>query len=516
MIMQAKASNPMYGTPKSGCTYRRRTFLWPGQPGSPVQLSGRKKHSGIATDVHEVFDPSTTPEVTPSVAFAEQVAAMERRIEVNCETQLDAMEHRVLSQLSGRKKHIPSGLATDVHEGFLSSATPVVTSSVGFAEQVAAMERRIEVNCETQLAGMEHRVLSAIAELLPAGLPSRLYYPTEQQLTDSSFTGSSDASSELATATKVAAPAAPVEIAVGDNVETPLAEGRTGPSFDETVALMVAELSDYAMAEKIDTTATLNELGFDSVANVELAMRFADLFGPQLDLMSMMNNSIEDVARVVVRDQGRQQAVVSQTARVAPPITAPTPSAPVTAAKARLAPTNAVASTAAPSAPRTPSPDAQPTVAPTAMATPNPLPSITPAPAPAAPLPSAAAFPGLPLGAHLGGGHLQVGSAPTAVAALSAAAETYRHTFRVLPTFVNVRAGPSVKARILARRFEGETFEAVEERNGWVCEGARADGKTPGWLLVDGTSLGLGVLLEPVATGVAPPTAAQSPSAPVH
>ena len=40
--------------------------------------------------------------------------------------------------------------------------------------------------------------------------------------------------------------------------------------------------------------------------------------------------------------------------------------------------------------------------------------------------------------------------------------------YQVLPSFVNVRASPSVKASILARRFQGDVFESDMERDGWV------------------------------------------------
>jgi hypothetical protein len=74
-------------------------------------------------------------------------------------------------------------------------------------------------------------------------------------------------------------------------------------------------------------------------------------------------------------------------------------------------------------------------------------------------------------------------------------------TYRVIPGFVNVRAEPSVKARILARRFQGEAFEAVEERAGWVRDSASYGSVDVGWLLVDGSSLGVGLLLERVPHG---------------
>ena len=80
--------------------------------------------------------------------------------------------------------------------------------------------------------------------------------------------------------------------------------------------------------------------------------------------------------------------------------------------------------------------------------------------------------------------------------------------FRVSHTFVNVRAGPSVHSRLLARRFEGECFTADDERDGWVRDGSTRYGSADGWLLVDGASLGLGSLLERVdeaaAAAVAP------------
>ena len=75
--------------------------------------------------------------------------------------------------------------------------------------------------------------------------------------------------------------------------------------------------------------------------------------------------------------------------------------------------------------------------------------------------------------------------------------------FQVLPSFVNVRASPSVKASILARRFQGDVFESDMERDGWVRDAsARYGDGVAGWLLVDGAALGLGSLLRRVDDAV--------------
>lgn len=69
----------------------------------------------------------------------------------------------------------------------------------------------------------------------------------------------------------------------------------------------------------------------------------------------------------------------------------------------------------------------------------------------------------------------------------------------VQPTFVNVRAAPTVRSSILARRFQGDVFESDLEQDGWVRDASvgYASGAN-GWLLIDGASLGLGTLLHGV------------------
>ena len=89
-------------------------------------------------------------------------------------------------------------------------------------------------------------------------------------------------------------------------------------------------------------------------------------------------------------------------------------------------------------------------------------------------------------------------------AEVPAAINSHRHTFRVVPAFVNVRDAPSLTAYLLCRRWEGELIEAIEERDGWIRD-ASEYGSVSGWLLIDGSQLGLGLLLDRVTPDSGPP-----------
>ena len=85
--------------------------------------------------------------------------------------------------------------------------------------------------------------------------------------------------------------------------------------------------------------------------------------------------------------------------------------------------------------------------------------------------------------------------------------------FRVVPSYINVRAKPSTSAALIARRFQGDCFEVDLERNGWV-RGVQCIGD-PGqeaWTLIDGKALGLGILIERLP----PSLAAKATLAPPH
>ena len=97
-------------------------------------------------------------------------------------------------------------------------------------------------------------------------------------------------------------------------------------------------------------------------------------------------------------------------------------------------------------------------------------------------------------------------AAPSASAALVNSATDpspprRRPCFRVVPQYINVRDNPSGTARIIARRFADDVFEAAEEQGGWVRDGSERYGSVDGWMLIDGKGLGLGVLLERLAPG---------------
>ena len=80
-------------------------------------------------------------------------------------------------------------------------------------------------------------------------------------------------------------------------------------------------------------------------------------------------------------------------------------------------------------------------------------------------------------------------------AASSSAVKACRECYRVAVGFVNVRSERTVSSHLLARRYAGETFWADANVEGWVREAALF-GASAGWLLIDGSSLGLGTLLE--------------------
>ena len=89
---------------------------------------------------------------------------------------------------------------------------------------------------------------------------------------------------------------------------------------------------------------------------------------------------------------------------------------------------------------------------------------------------------------------------------------TTQRFFRVLPAFVNVRQERSVSSPMLARRFQGEVVEADAEVDGWVrC--IERYGSRRGWLLLDGSALGHGLLLAPL-TAEAAEAARSSPPPP--
>ena len=73
-----------------------------------------------------------------------------------------------------------------------------------------------------------------------------------------------------------------------------------------------------------------------------------------------------------------------------------------------------------------------------------------------------------------------------------------RHTraYEVLLSHVKVRAAPSTSAAVLGYKHRGECFAGTES-DGWACSQMKDDG-TIGYVLIDGTSLGLGLLLRRV------------------
>ena len=67
---------------------------------------------------------------------------------------------------------------------------------------------------------------------------------------------------------------------------------------------------------------------------------------------------------------------------------------------------------------------------------------------------------------------------------------------------VAIRKEPRVDAPLLATRVTGDVVEASGVEGGWI----RLAGENGGWMLIDGSSVGLGILLEPVPVPDSPIT----------
>ena len=85
----------------------------------------------------------------------------------------------------------------------------------------------------------------------------------------------------------------------------------------------------------------------------------------------------------------------------------------------------------------------------------------------------------------------------------------------MLLAYVNVRAARTVTSRVLARRFAADVFTVDAVLDGWARPAERF-GSLEGWVLVDGSSLGVGPLLARLADdeaddapGEVPPTVAR-------
>eukprot|EP00966_Prymnesium_polylepis_P008764 202092-Prymnesium_polylepis.1 len=86
--------------------------------------------------------------------------------------------------------------------------------------------------------------------------------------------------------------------------------------------------------------------------------------------------------------------------------------------------------------------------------------------------------------------------APTSVKALGGAAAR-RAYYKVLPRAVKVRAAPSLDAPTLDHKRCGDVLETDGEQSGWVqLVEAFAPSDQRGWVLIDGSVLGVGMLLE--------------------
>lgn len=92
-------------------------------------------------------------------------------------------------------------------------------------------------------------------------------------------------------------------------------------------------------------------------------------------------------------------------------------------------------------------------------------------------------------------------TAPAAAASVAAATLASLLTssggawFEVIPSVSKVRTAPSLTAEVIDFKRQRQVFQAAGEQHGWVRLAERMHGRV-GWMLIDGTSLGLGPLLK--------------------